>query len=153
MLFHQLMWKITKMPIQPDFLTQGPSQNLSWEHCPCQSLVISHLQELSIFSKNYLKEFPNVSKNNITLEAFFCKNSIVTLFFPIDSPPPPLNLCLIYLKFIWALATLSEHMHKKFEVNWTKIKGGCQSERKVSQLNSYSKMPLTVPHKNHLSIA
>ena len=34
-------------------------------------------------------------------------------------------------------------MHKKFEVNWTKIKGGCQSERKVSQLNSYSKMPLT----------
>ena len=33
-------------------------------------------------------------------------------------------------------------MHKKFEVNWTKIKGGCQSERKVSQLNSYSKMPL-----------
>ena len=35
-------------------------------------------------------------------------------------------------------------MHKKFEVNWTKIKGGCQSERKVSQLNSYSKMPLSV---------
>ena len=33
-------------------------------------------------------------------------------------------------------------MHKKFEVNWTKIKGGCQSGRKVSQLNSYSKMPL-----------
>ena len=54
----------------------------------------------------------------------------------------PLNLCPIYLKFIWALATLSEHMHKKFEVNWTKIKGGCQLERKVSQLNSYSKMPL-----------
>ena len=56
----------------------------------------------------------------------------------------PLNLCSIYLKFIWALAKLSEHMHKKFEVNWTKIKGGCQSERKVSQLNSYSKMPLAL---------
>ena len=35
-------------------------------------------------------------------------------------------------------------MHKKFEVNWTKIKGGCQSERKVSQLNSYRKMPLVL---------
>ena len=35
-------------------------------------------------------------------------------------------------------------MHKKFEANWTKIKGGCQSERKVSQLNSYSKMPLRI---------
>ena len=56
----------------------------------------------------------------------------------------PLNLCPIYFRFIWALAKLSEHMHKKFEVNWTKIKGGCQSERKVSQLNSYSKMPLAI---------
>ena len=36
----------------------------------------------------------------------------------------------------------SEHTHKKFEVNRTKIKGGCQSERKVSQMKSYSKMPL-----------
>ena len=58
----------------------------------------------------------------------------------IYSPPQSLS---DFLKFIWALATLSEHRHKKFEVNWTKIKGGCQSERKVSQLNSYSKMPLT----------
>ena len=36
----------------------------------------------------------------------------------------------------------SQHMHKKFVVNWTKIEVGCQSERKVSQLNSFSKMPL-----------
>ena len=43
-------------------------------------------------------------------------------------------------------------MHKKFEVNWTKIKGGCQSERKVSQLNSYSKMPLvTEPYLTYLA--
>ena len=33
-------------------------------------------------------------------------------------------------------------MQKKFEVNWLKIKGGCQSETKVSQLISNSKMPL-----------
>ena len=35
-------------------------------------------------------------------------------------------------------------MHKKFEVNWTKIKGGFQSKIKVSQLNSYSKTPLGI---------
>ena len=37
-----------------------------------------------------------------------------------------LNLCLIYFKITWALAILLEHMHKKFEINQTKIKGGCQ---------------------------
>ena len=38
-------------------------------------------------------------------------------------------------------------MHKKFEVNWTKIKGGCQSERKAAEMNSYSKMPLLKMNK------
>ena len=33
---------------------------------------------------------------------------------------------------------LLEHMHKKFEINWTKIKGGCQSRRKVITHNSKS---------------
>ena len=33
-------------------------------------------------------------------------------------------------------------MHKKFEVNRTKIKGDCQSERKAAEMISYSKMPL-----------
>ena len=42
-----------------------------------------------------------------------------------------LNLCLIYFKITWALAILLEHKHKKFETNRTKIKGGCQSGRKV----------------------
>ena len=32
-------------------------------------------------------------------------------------------------------------MHKKFEVNRTKIKGGCQLERKAAEMISYSKMP------------
>ena len=32
-------------------------------------------------------------------------------------------------------------MHKKFEVNRTKIKGGCQSARKAAEMKSYSKMP------------
>ena len=42
-----------------------------------------------------------------------------------------LNLCLIYFKTTWELAILLEHMHKKFEINRTKIKGDCQSGRKV----------------------
>ena len=35
-------------------------------------------------------------------------------------------------------------MQKKFGVNQTKIKGGCQSERKPAEMISYSKMPLRV---------
>ena len=52
------------------------------------------------------------------------------------------SLCPIYIKITWAQATLSEHMHKKFEVNRTKVKGDCQSERKAVEMISYSKMPL-----------
>ena len=33
-------------------------------------------------------------------------------------------------------------MHKKFEMNLTKIKGGCQSGRKVVPHNSKSDLPL-----------
>ena len=33
-------------------------------------------------------------------------------------------------------------MHKKFGINWTKIKGGCQSGRKVVTHNSKSDLPL-----------
>ena len=33
-------------------------------------------------------------------------------------------------------------MHKKFEINLTKIKGGYQSERKVATHNSTSDLPL-----------
>ena len=33
-------------------------------------------------------------------------------------------------------------MHKKCEVNQTKIKGGCQSERKAAEMISYGKMPI-----------
>ena len=35
-------------------------------------------------------------------------------------------------------------MYKKFEVNQTKIKGGCQSERNAAEMISYSKMPLHI---------
>ena len=35
-------------------------------------------------------------------------------------------------------------MHKKFEINWTKIKGGCQSGRKVVIHNSKSDLPLDI---------
>ena len=34
------------------------------------------------------------------------------------------------------------HMHKKFEINWTKIKASCQSGRKVVTHDSKSDLPL-----------
>ena len=53
-----------------------------------------------------------------------------------------LNLCLIYFKITCALAILLEHMQKKFEINLTKIKGCCQSRRKVVTHNPKSDLPL-----------
>ena len=44
------------------------------------------------------------------------------------------------------LAILLEHMHTKFEINLTKIKGGCQSGRKVVTHNSKSDLPLAEQH-------
>ena len=41
-----------------------------------------------------------------------------------------LNLCLIYFKITLPLAIPFEHMQKNFEINRTKIKGGCQSGKK-----------------------
>ena len=35
-------------------------------------------------------------------------------------------------------------MHKKFDINRTKIKGGCQTERKVVTYNSKSNLPLHI---------
>ena len=55
-----------------------------------------------------------------------------------------LNLCLIYFKITWAVAILLGQVHKKFRVNRTKIKGGCQSGRKVVNHNSKSDLPLVV---------
>ena len=40
------------------------------------------------------------------------------------------------------LAILLGHMRKKFEINWIKIKGGCQSGRKVVSHNSKNDLPL-----------
>ena len=45
-----------------------------------------------------------------------------------------------------ALGILLEHMHKKFEINQTKIKAGCQSGRKVVTHNSKSDLPLHSCH-------
>ena len=50
-------------------------------------------------------------------EVIHCKKSIVQLS---DSSP---NLFLIYPEITWALSTQLEHIHKKFEINWTTIKG------------------------------
>ena len=35
----------------------------------------------------------------------------------------------------------AQHMHKKFEINWTKIKGDCQSGRKVVTHISKNDLP------------
>ena len=53
-----------------------------------------------------------------------------------------LNLCLICIKITWALAIELDHIHKKLEINRTKIKGDCQSGRKVVTHNSKSDLPL-----------
>ena len=39
-------------------------------------------------------------------------------------------------------------MHKKFEINWTKVKGGCQSGRKVLTHNSKSDLPLASGYRD-----
>ena len=36
------------------------------------------------------------------------------------------------------------HMYNKFQVNWTKIKGGCQSEWKMKAHYSKSDLPLVI---------
>ena len=38
-------------------------------------------------------------------------------------------------------------MHKKFGINWTKIKNGCRLERKAAEMISYSKIPLEAKGK------
>ena len=43
---------------------------------------------------------------------------------------------------ILAQTILLEHMHKKFEINWTKIKGTCQSGKKRVTHDSKSDLPL-----------
>ena len=45
-----------------------------------------------------------------------------------------------------------EHMHKKVEINRTKIKGGCQSGRKVVPHNSKSDLPLVLKMSQKLFI-
>ena len=45
-------------------------------------------------------------------------------------------------------AILIEHMRKKFKINRTKIKGGCQSGRKVVTHNSESDLPLAANLSN-----
>ena len=61
------------------------------------------------------------------LEANHSYNRGVPFFFTTDSP---LKLCLIYFKII--------------EINQIKIKGGCQSGRKVVTHNAKSDLPLIV---------
>ena len=65
----------------------------------------------------------------------------------------PMSFFLIYMLIIWHFKALEkthsemehpvlEHMHKKLDVNRTKIKGGCQSGRKVVTHTSKSDLPL-----------
>ena len=43
-------------------------------------------------------------------------------------------------------------MHKKFEINRTKIKDGCQPGRKVVALNSKSDLPLVATYYVHSQV-
>ena len=61
----------------------------------------------------------------LMLEINCSKNLDVQLLLLKDSLP---NFCPIYIKIIQVLAILSEHMHKKFEVNQTKIRGALHYE-------------------------
>ena len=66
-----------------------------------------------------------------------------TTFLPDWQPP------LIFVQFTlksheYYLATLLEHMHKKFEIKRTKIKGSCQSGIKVVTHDSKSDLPLAI---------
>ena len=47
-----------------------------------------------------------------------------------------------------ALTILLKHMHKKFEINWTKIKGGCQSGRNMVTHDSKSDLDLVLISTN-----
>jgi len=66
--------------------------------------------------------------------------SLGTTFLP--NWQPPLIFVWFTSKLTWALAILLDHMHKKFDINRTKIKGGCQAGRKVVTHNSKSDLPL-----------
>ena len=59
-------------------------------------------------------------------------------------------LCLIYFKITWALAIPLENRHKKCEINRTKIKGGCQSGRKVVKQNSKNDLPLIIKNPSFI---
>ena len=73
------------------------------------------------------------------LEANHSKNHGIPLFFPTYSHPLSLS---DLLQNHMNIAMLLEHMHKKFEINPTKIKDGCQSGRKVLTHNAKSDLPL-----------
>ena len=54
-----------------------------------------------------------------------------------------LDLCPIYFEIKYALNTLLEHMHKKFEINWTKIRVAVsREEKRYLTHNSKSDLPL-----------
>ena len=68
------------------------------------------------------------------------KNQGVPLFLTTDSHPQSLSDLLQNPMSILVL----EHMYKRFEMNRTKIKGGCQSGRKVIPHDSMSDLPLSL---------
>ena len=86
-------------------------------------------------SLNDYKRFGKGKKKHITARGKSLLKSWGTTFPPDWKPPS------IYFKITWALAILLEHMHKKFEINLTKIKGSCQSGRKMVTHNSKSDLP------------
>ena len=97
----------------------------------CLLKLLLHLKSLLQISHMYffILSWTDASWNSKAvfppkLEAFCFRIQFCSFSSRLTTPP---NLCLITR----ALAISLEHMHKKFEINRSKIKGGCQSGRKV----------------------
>ena len=84
------------------------------------------------------RQKPRTAENKISLLAASWGKSLLESW----GTTATINLCRIYFKITLALAILLEHMHKKFEINRTKLNGGCQLGRKVVTHNSKSDLAL-----------
>ena len=95
------------------------------------------LSSFKITDKIWTKSLFSLYPNN------YCPD-VIQIFFRFYPYKPPGQTCfnVIWSPELLALATLSEQLHKKFEVNRTKIKGRCQSETKDAELISNSRLPL-----------
>ena len=120
-------WPSTLLVVSHDrnFLDEVPTDMLHLHSLRMDSYRYTYSQSLII--RNGANKPPGAHQRQITLR-------IVGYHFS-SRLSATLNLFLIYIKITWALSILFEGMHKKFEINQKKIKGGSQSGRKVSHIS------------------